>query len=111
MQRNVLDRHPGARLRVYAIWVDKLFTDARSRWDAAGLTDPRVVHLWDGRDVSGAWLQANVQGYGGSDWDAFWLFGPKATWDASPGPLLASGSPVVDAADDLRRAIDPLLAT
>ena len=110
MQENLLRKNPGAHLRVYAIWVDRLFGDARSRWDAAGLTDPRVVHLWDAEDVSGGWLQANVKGYQGSDWDVFWLFGPAATWDASPGPLVAAGAPVVDAAGDLQRAIAPLLA-
>ena len=52
MQSKLLNAHPDARLRVYAIWVNKLFGDARNRWDAAGLTDPRVVHLWDTDDVS-----------------------------------------------------------
>ena len=51
MQSKLLEAHPHARLRVYAIWVNKLFGDARNRWDAAGLTDPRVVHLWDAEDV------------------------------------------------------------
>ena len=30
-----------------------------------GLTDPRVVHLWDAKDTSGAWLAGNVQGLPG----------------------------------------------
>jgi hypothetical protein len=50
-----------------------LFGDARSCWDAAGLTDPRVVHLWDAEDVSGGWLAANVAGYQGGDWDTYLL--------------------------------------
>jgi hypothetical protein len=63
VQSDILSAHPQARLRVYAIRVNKLFGDARNRWDAAGLTDPRVTHLWDEKDVSGAWLAANVDGY------------------------------------------------
>lgn len=53
MQSEILKTHPQARLRVYAIWVNKSFGDARNRWDAAGLTDARVVHLWDEPNVSG----------------------------------------------------------
>ncbi len=48
MQSEILATRPQAKLRVYAIWTSKLFGDARDRWDAAGLTDRRVVHLWDG---------------------------------------------------------------
>ena len=43
MQSQILTTHPQARLRVYAIWVNKQAGDACSRWDAAGLTDPWVV--------------------------------------------------------------------
>jgi hypothetical protein len=66
VQSKILKAHPTAHLRVYAIWVDKLFGDARNRWDAAGLTDPRVVHLWDAQDVSGDWLVDHVRGYQGT---------------------------------------------
>jgi hypothetical protein len=110
VQSEILDTHPKARLRVYAIWVDKLFGDARNRWDAAGLTDPRVVHLWDAKDVGGGWLAANVDGYQGGDWDTYLLFGPDATWTSQPTPLRGSGSPVDHQIDDLRRALAPLLA-
>jgi hypothetical protein len=81
VQSEILNAHPQTRLRVYAIWVSKLFGDARNRWDAAGLIDPRVVHLWDERDVSGDWLAANVDGYQGSDWDTYLLFGPRRHLD------------------------------
>jgi hypothetical protein len=55
VQSQLLNPNPQARLRVYAMWVNKQVGDARSRWDAAGLTDRRVVHLWGlccvGREV------------------------------------------------------------
>jgi hypothetical protein len=110
VQSEILRAHPTARLRVYAIWTNKLFGDARRRWDAAGLTDPRVVHLWDGHDVSGDWLVGHVGGYQGGDWDSFLLFGPEATWTGRPAPLRGSGSPVDAQFDTLTRAIGPLLA-
>jgi hypothetical protein len=110
VQSEILKAHPTVRLRVYAIWTNKLFGDARRRWDAAGLVDPRVVHLWDGDDVSGDWLVGHVSGYQGGDWDTYLLFGPKATWASQPTPLRGSGSPVADQIDALSQAFSPLLA-
>jgi hypothetical protein len=108
VQSQILTAHPQARLRVYAIWVNKQVGDARSRWDAAGLTDPRVVHLWDAKDASGAWLASNLPGYQGSDWDSHLLFGPVATWTSQPSPLRSSGAPVFDRIQELSQAITPL---
>jgi hypothetical protein len=68
-----------------------------------------VVHLWDAKDVSGAWLAANVPGYQGSDWDSYLLFGPEATWTSHPTPLRSSGVPVFDRIQELSQAITPLL--
>lgn len=110
MQSQILTAYPQARLRVYAIWTSKVFGDARRRWDAAGLTDRRVVHLWDGDDVAGAWLAGHVSGYEGGDWDTYLLFGPEATWTSQPAPLRSSGSPVDEQIDALRHAVSPLLA-
>ncbi len=111
MQSKILEAYPHARLRVYAIWVNKLFGDARGRWDAAGLTDPRVDHLWDPHDLSGGWLAANVAGYQGSDWDTYLLFGPGATWTSQPGPLSSSGGPVDHQIEQLRRSLFLLLVS
>jgi hypothetical protein len=110
VQSEILKPHPTARLRVYAIWTNKLFGDARRRWDAAGLTDPRVVHLWDAADASGDWLVDHVRGYQGGDWDTYLLFGPDATWASQPTPLRSSGSPVDDQIAALGQAVGPLLA-
>ena len=109
MQSQILSAHPNAKLKVYAVWANKLFGDGRDRWDAAGLTDHRVTHLWDGPDESGGWLAGNVSGYDGSDWDTYLLFGPDATWVAQPRPLLAGGGPVDAEIDALKQTIEPLL--
>lgn len=109
MQHNLLERYPGARLRVYAIWTDKRFFDSRDRWDAAGLVDRRVTHLWDAPDLSGNWLVEHAPDYHAGDWDAYALFGPEARWDQTLPSPLSSGSTVIGSSDDLARAIAPLV--
>lgn len=110
MQQNVLDRYPSAQIRVYAIWTDKRFFDSRDQWDAAGLVDRRVTHLWDGDDLAGDWLVNHDPGFEGRDWDAYALFGPSALWTASTPPRPASsGSTVIGSSDALGSAIVPLL--
>jgi hypothetical protein len=104
-----LERHPRASLRVYAIWAAKYGFDSRDQWDGGGLTDRRVVHLWDGPDIAGDWFVAHEAGFRGNDWDTYLLFGPSARWTTQPGPLIGSGSPVIDQADALARSIAPLL--
>jgi hypothetical protein len=110
VQQEILDRHPDADLRVYALWIDMLAGDARDQWDAAGLTDRRVTHLWDGPNTVGRWVAANLDGYEGSDWDFFLLFGPDASWNGQPAPLMESGFTVVREGDALRGALQPLLS-
>jgi hypothetical protein len=109
VQQNVLERAPQADLKVYAIWTDKLFTDSRRKWDAGGLTDPRVAHFWDGPDQLGGWFVKRMKDFQGGDWDTFLLFGPDAKWDAVPSPLLGSGSSVIGQSDNLKKEISPLL--
>jgi hypothetical protein len=106
---DLLAAHPGAAVRVYAVWVDRRPGDSRAAWDAGLLTDPRVRHYWDGEDRTGRWFADLVPGYRGADWDAYALFGPAATWDDVPGPLVGSGSTVVAQKDDLARAVGRLL--
>jgi hypothetical protein len=109
VQDHILRAHPHARLAVYALWTDKLFFDSRTEWDTDGLVDRRVVHLWDGKDIAGDWLVANLPEYRGSDWDAYALFGPNAVWTKTPHPLLSSGSTVIGSHDQLQAAILPIL--
>jgi hypothetical protein len=111
VQREILERHPTARLKVYAVWTDKRFFDSRAQWDAAGLVDKRVTHLWDGDDLSGRWLVEHAPGFRGGDWDAYALFGPDATWSATLPSPVSSGSTVIGSSDELAGAIAPLLAT
>ena len=109
MQNHILRRHRRARLRVYALWTNKLFWDSRDQWDTDGLVDRRVVHLWDGKDIAGDWFVSHLRGYGGGDWDAYLLFGPHAVWTKTPHPLLSSGSTVIGTSAQLQASIKPLL--
>jgi hypothetical protein len=43
-------------------------------------------------------------------WDAYYLYGPNATWDQAPGPLVASGAPIIDNTDGLRAGVDGMAA-
>jgi hypothetical protein len=112
VRETILDRYPDAELSVYTVWLPMLATDARSEWEAAPLPDARVRHYWDEERTIGRWLaERDVGGQGapGIVWDAVFAFGPDATWDDLPGPVLASGAPVVDVAGSVEKALRPLL--
>jgi hypothetical protein len=114
VQREILEKSPTAKLRVYVIWFSMLPTDARSRWSwtSGVLVDSRVTHFWDEKRVVGSWLakQENPRADSpGIVWDAFYLYGPDAEWDAKPEPLIISGATVRDEADKLREKLVPLL--
>ncbi len=110
MQTDILEKHPHAKLRVYAIWTVKLTFDWRDQWDAGGLTDSRVIHLWDQQDLLGDWFVDHLPGDQAGDWDAYRLFGPTTTWTAQPPTLISSGSSVIGTKDTLAHSIGPLLA-
>ena len=109
MQEQILDKNPSAQVQVYAVWFDMLPGDSRAAWDGDGLTDPRVVHLWDEQKVVGNWFAANVSKREGTEWDAYALYGPRATWEEEPSPLVSWGGPVIGKHAQLRSDIAPLL--
>ena len=110
MRTEILEKYPSAKLRVYVIWTVKLTFDARDRWDGGGLSDPRVMHLWDPQDITGDWFVANQPNYQADDWDAYLLFGAQARWTTSqPPPLISSGGSVIGTKDQLAQSIGPLL--
>ncbi len=101
--------------------------DARNRWKEELLSDPRVKHYWDPKvGVAGPWFRDHVArlrqsktpgkdylhgGYGQdrAAWDAFFLFGPDATWDAAPEPITSWGRPVYRAEAELRTDLRRLI--
>ncbi len=109
LQTEVLNKYPKAKLRVYAIWTNQLVFDSRSQWDAGGLTDRRVVHLWDPKDVMGNWFFYQLSGYQGPTWDTYLLFGKNGTWSDLPSSLMGSGGTVEDEEGTITQSLSPLL--
>jgi hypothetical protein len=73
-----------------------LWEDSRAMWNGNNMPDPRVTHFWDGEHVIGQWFAKEVDGYEGIAWDAYYLYGPQATWKTVPSPLAASGGTIYD---------------
>ena len=80
MQREILEKNPNAKLKVYAVWFNMLASDDRSRWPQDLFSDPRVVEYWDDRQVLGTWYAGHpdYEDYPGPVlWDAY-LHRPNA---------------------------------
>jgi hypothetical protein len=106
VQKEILARNAAPDLRVYAVWFNMLAGDSRSRWDGAGVDDPRVTHLWDEGKTVGRWYSANVTHNPGTTWDFFALYGPDARDLADP---LSRGGTIIAERNALAAAIRPLL--
>jgi hypothetical protein len=96
---------------VYAVWFNMLFGDARDRWDAGGLTDPRVSHFWDEQKVVGNWYSADVLHRQGTTWDFYAVYGPEVTWGSGPPPALSQGGTIITRRNQLQTAITSLLSS
>ena len=120
-QQDLLNPHAGAPLRVYAIWFNMYPGDARAKWPAALLTDPRVTHYWDEpREVGRVYL-ANLASMIGRRaamtlsptadvlWDAFFLYEPGDSWREPVPPPMSWGYPIMATRDQLVKEVDALL--
>lgn len=86
--------------------------DSRAAIDPGLIGDGRVTQFWDADRVVGRWLaEAGVGAVepSGVVWDAFYAFGPEATWNERPGPVAGFGTPVISERDALEEALAPLL--
>ena len=108
MQDEILAKNTAANLRVYAVWFDMMPADSRELVDRRVFNDSRVTNFYDPNRVVGTWF-AQRTGAGGIVWDAYFLYGPDATWDSEPGPLVSSGSTVIGSSSDLARAFGELV--
>jgi hypothetical protein len=107
---HILERYRDARLRVYVVWVKRWAPDTREAVDGAGMVDPRVTHLWDAGGVIGeGFLDRFGVTFGGLDYDFFLLFGPDATWGATPPRPLSSGATLIGDSDRLAASAATLL--
>jgi hypothetical protein len=73
------------------------------------MPDPRVLHFWDAARFAGPWFAKNVDGADGYMWDTYLLYGPNATWEQAPAPLLSSGATIIDTSAQLRDKLESLL--
>ena len=73
------------------------------------MPDPRVLHFWDAERFAGPWFAKTVTGEPGYMWDAYVLYGPDATWDQAPGPLIDTGGTIIDTGPQLRAKLAPLI--
>ena len=86
-----------------------LATDARDEWNGTTMSDPRVMHFWDGETEIGQWFAERVEGYRGISWDAYYLYGPDAVWEKVPSPLLGSGGTIYAERAALRTQLNALV--
>lgn len=42
----------------------------------------------------GQWFAEHVEGFEGIVWDAYYVFGPEATWEEVPAPRAGSGGTI-----------------
>ena len=113
VRTHILDDHPHAKLRVFAIWIPMLAGDSRSAVDSHVLDDPRVKAYWDGDRIAGTWFaDKRIGGLGEPGWiawDAYYAFAPDSRWRARPDRVLAVGSDIIDNVSDLDHEFIPLL--
>ena len=95
---------------MYAVWVPFL-AGTRQAADVSQrvLPDARVVHYWDGAAATSDWFAQNVDHSAAPAWDAYYLYGPAATWSDVPGPLVSSGGTIIGSTSQLHDTIAPLL--
>jgi hypothetical protein len=108
VRSNILEKYPSSGIRVYAVWFDMMAGDSRNLVDRRLLNDARVTNYYDPNKVVGSWFANSVDEGGGVDWDAYFLYGPDASWKDRPGPLVSSGGPVIDSSPDLGSAFAKL---
>jgi len=113
VQTEVLAKYPEANLRVYAIWLDVLWSDSRARWRSDLLADRRVTHFWDVDSEAGRWFFQHVTRREGADveWDGYCVYPASARWESVPSPLLRWGRTVLGDREGLQGALLPLLET
>jgi hypothetical protein len=116
VQVNILEEYPAAKLRVYAFWYPVLPSDSRQAWfdnDQTVITDPRVINLWGNAQIAAGWLgESGVQYTAAMTFDTYYLYGPKAAWQANavaPSSALSSGSTIIARSGELKRNLLAIL--
>jgi hypothetical protein len=109
VHNQLLVQYSSEELRVYAVWLPMLWGDARERWNGTTMPDTRVIHFWDGDLQVGEWFAKQVDGFEGVAWDVYYLYGPDATWDTIPMPLVDSGGTIYGERETLEMQLRAVL--
>ena len=109
VQQQILEEHPHSDVKVYVVWFDMLSGDSREGWDGFLVPDPRATNLWDQKRLVSQTLGDDVEGATQPVWDAYLLYGPKASWGKEPPRPLGTGYTIYGAREQLRSEIEPLL--
>lgn len=72
------------------------------------MSDPRVMHFWDGDLQAGRWFANQVDDFQGIAWDVYYLYGPEATWEGVPSLLVGSGGTIYGERESLEMQVDSL---
>ena len=83
--------------------------DSSDEWDQTVMPDLRVQHFWDTELEAAQWFARHVDGYEGVAWDVYYLYGPDATWNSGPGPLVDSGGTIYRERQALKLQVGTLL--
>ena len=111
VQTEVLEENPTADIRVYVVWERMLVTDTIRATRSGMIDDERATHYKDVARISGKWFNENYGGDKGSvAWDIAYVFGPEATWENKPSPMLGWGAAVIHQKDKLMAVLTPLLS-
>ena len=118
VQSEILEPNPKADVVVYAVSFRMLASDRVAKWLVEPhdlLSDPRVLHYWDEGSVVGRYYEEHVTRLGdpGEDrveWDAYFLYGPGATWGEQPPEHVSWGRTIVDSRERLLRDFTTLVA-
>lgn len=94
---------------MYVVWFDMMPGDSEGLVDRKVLNDHRVTNYYDPDRLVGAWYAQHVDETVGIVWDAYYLYGPTATWDSVPAPQVSSGGTVIGSSSDLAAAIAKLV--
>jgi hypothetical protein len=88
VQKAALARTDSDELKVYVVWINRFPGDSLKAAQAATqlVSDKRALHFWDGTGAVGKLYGKTVKLPRDKTfaWDVYFVFGPKAKWDASP---------------------------
>ena len=107
MRSEILEKHPDAKIEVYAVWFRNLWTDARFLWPSSALDDPRVGNFWDAQKAAGRWYAANLTRRGVTiEWDAWAFYAPGKTFS---DPSVDWGRTIVETRERLAADVEILM--